>query len=148
MAMSINNVSGVNYANQIRNVEAVNRNSAASPVNFRGRLDADTVEFSKEQRHELTTKDKQEIKHKARNNATGWSVFGGLLSTAYYALRSDKTVAKKYDLDIEKDKDFIKEIKKDQTLWTLPAVLGLGVLPWIYSKCQDASDMTIKSERA
>lgn len=76
------------------------------------------------------------------------SAFGGIFSTMYYALRSNETIAKKYNLDVEQDKDFIKEIKKDQTLWTLPAVAGLGILPWIYSKCQDASDMTIKSERA
>lgn len=109
-------------------------------------LDADTFELEKEST--LTKEDMQEIKHKARSKAAGWSVFGMFLSTAYYGLRSDKTIAKKYGLDVKKDKDFIREIRKDQFLWTLPGAF-LPVVPalatWIYTKCQSPKDMTIKS---
>ncbi len=150
MVGGINAAIGMNNVGYTRGVQAYNSNNMSiTGLNFKGGLKEDSFEFQHvNNKTPLTTKDKQEIKHQARNNATGWSAFGGVFSTLYYGLRSDETIAKKYNLDVEQDKDFIKEIRKDQTMWTLPAVAGLGILPWIYSKCQDASDMTIKSERA
>lgn len=66
----------------------------------------------------------------------------------YYALRSDKTIAKKFDLDLKEDKKLIKQIKRDQTLATLPAVVpGLGsagaLVAYIYCKNQDPEDIKV-----
>ena len=143
--MSVNfNVQNM-AANQIYTSENAQISKFSSNVQFNGKSKKDT--FQKENKPKLS---KKEIKHLARNNASGWSIFGGVLSTLYYGLRSNKTIAKKYKLDVEKDKDFIKEIRKDQVLWTIPGAvmqgpLG-GILAWIYSKTQDESDMKIKSE--
>ena len=145
------NVAVNNSVYASRNLQAPSFKGNTSGLHFKAKPDVDSFEFQHlEGKKELTTADKKEIKHQARNNATGWSIFGGGLSTLYYALRSDKTIAKKYDLDVEKDKDFIKEIRKDQVKWTLPGLLvgGGGLAAYIYSKCQDADDMTIKSEKA
>ena len=43
---------------------------------------------------------KQEILQKARQTAAGWSVFGEAISTLYFGLRSNKAVAKKYNLKV------------------------------------------------
>ena len=51
----------------------------------------------------LTKREKQEIIKKANATASGWAIFFPLLSTAYFALRSDKTIADKYNLDVNKD---------------------------------------------
>ncbi len=94
----------------------------------------DTVSFSGNS--ELTDSEKKELIAKARCKASGWSIFGGIFSTAYYGLRSDEKIAKKYNLDAEKDKKLIKEIKSQQTLWTLPGALlpgGGGVAAWLYN---------------
>lgn len=95
----------------------------------------------------MSKEDKQEILQKAKTKAAGWSVFGEIFSTLYYGLRSDKTVAKKYDLDPEKDKDFVKQIKREQVISTLPGALlpgGGGVIAWLYNKTRDASKLDVK----
>ena len=110
----------------------------------------DTVDISKkEDKKALTTEAKQEILQKARQKAAGYSVFGSLWSTLYYGLRSDAKVAKKYDLDVEKDKKLIKQIKREQVYSTLPAVipgwqiLG-GTISYLYNRNLDPSDIKVK----
>ena len=149
-------------------VSGVSNYSPANYVNFRGKAEktealADNQEIlamkaempedsfevqHKEGKRELTKADKQEIIQKARAKAAGWSIFGEGLSTLYYALRSDKTIAKKFDLDLKEDKKLIKQIKRDQTLATLPAVVpGLGsagaLVAYIYCKNQDPEDIKV-----
>lgn len=77
-----------------------------------------------EDKSELSKEEKQEILKKATAKAAGWAVLFGIFDTAYYGLRRDKTVAKRFDLDVEKDKNFIKQIKKEQVKATLPSVIG------------------------
>ncbi len=94
---------------------------------------------------ELSTKDKQAIMKKARKTAAGWSILGNGLSTLYFGLRSDKTVAKKYDLDLAKDKDFIKEIKRQQTVQTLPSLffnVG-GIAAWVYNAAKNPDKLNV-----
>lgn len=105
----------------------------------------DSVEFTTSNKGEaLTKEEKQEKILEARTTAAGWSCLGGIISTACYALRSDEKVAEKFGLDAQKDKDLIKEIKKQQVTATLPAaagtlLFGVGTLAtggatWIYNK--------------
>lgn len=88
---------------------------------------------------------KKEIMLSARTKASGWAVFGGFLSTLYYGLRSNDTIAEKYNLDAEKDKDFIKKVKKEQVIWTIPGAISgpLSVIAWIYNKCCDSKDIDV-----
>ena len=103
----------------------------------------DTVELSKES--------KQEIVKKAKTKAAGWSSLFGIFNTLQYGLRSDKKVAKKFNLDAEKDKDLIKTIKREQVKSTLPAAIGSffgvgtisGVISWIYNKNSDAGKIEV-----
>ncbi len=91
-------------------------------------------EFKKEYEAK-TEKQKKEIIYKSMTNASGWTIFGGALSTIYYWVRSDEKIAKKYDLDVEKDKEFVNQIRKKQILSTLPGViLGVGILSWVVIK--------------
>ncbi len=91
--------------------------------------------------------DKQkEIIKAARSNASGWAVFGSIFSTLYYGLRSDDTIAEKYDLDPKTDRSLIKQIKREQMLWTLPSCIpGLGIIPavaaWLYNKTMDENSI-------
>lgn len=149
-------------------VSGVSNYSPVNNVNFRGKagktesladnqeilaikaeMPEDSFEIQhKEGKRELTKADKQEIIQKARAKAAGWSIFGEGFSTLYYALRSDKTIAKKFDLDLKEDKKLIKQIKRDQTLATLPAVVpGLGsagaLVAYIYCKNQDPEDIKV-----
>ena len=105
----------------------------------------DSVEFTSTAKTDsLTKEEKQEKILQARTTAAGWSAFGGIISTACYALRSDEKVAEKFGLDASKDKDLIKQIKKQQVAATLPAALGTllfgvgtlltGGATWIYNK--------------
>ena len=108
----------------------------------------DSVEISSD-KAELSKEQKQEIMQKARTKASGFAILFGPLDTIYYGLRSDKTVAKRFDLDPDKDKKFIKEIKKQQMLWTLPSLIpGLGVIPgiasWLYNKNMDSSKIKVE----
>lgn len=142
----MNNVSfnpGVNAVGFKSNVEKVENTKL-----LKQDAPEDSFELEhKEGRAELSKEDKQAILKKAKTTAAGWSIFGEGISTIYYGLRSDKTVAKKYDLDEEKDKDFIKQIKREQMISTLPGVIfpsGGGVIAWIYNKNRDESDIKVK----
>lgn len=130
--------------------QEIKNTSAANAINEKYNPSCDSIIIHNKPNNspELSLEEKQTIKHNARKNAAGWSIFGNLISTLYYGLRSDETIAEKYNLDTEKDKKFIKEIRKDQVLWTLPAAFTvgpLGIVSWIYTKCQDSSDIKIKS---
>lgn len=93
----------------------------------------------------LSTEDKQAIMKKARKTAAGWSILGNGFSTLYFGLRSDKTVAKKYGLDAEKDKDFIKEIKRQQTVQTIPSLLFNvgGIAAWLYNATKNPDKLKV-----
>jgi hypothetical protein len=107
---------------------------------------ADKVETNDEfipEKKDLSTEEKQKLIKSARNKASGWSTFGGPFSTLYYACRSNKTIAKKYNLDEEKDKDLIKNIKHTQTIWTLPAVIGFGIIGYIVSNSMSSKNIEV-----
>ena len=94
------NVSSVNYSTPIYNTNSV---ATANKVVFKGEFEEDTVKLHPK-RSGLTISEKQEIAKSARKNAAGWSILGGVISTIYYATRSNNTIAEKYGLDITKDK--------------------------------------------
>lgn len=108
----------------------------------------DTFEMQdKNNKKDLSIENKQQIISKARSKAAGWSILFGVFSTLYYGLRSDKTVAKRFDLDKEKDQKLIKKIKRDQMLATLPGALTTalgGVIAYIYCKNQDADKISVE----
>lgn len=85
----------------------------------------------------LSKAEKKQVIYKSQTNASGWAIFGHLISTLYFGLRSDDTIAKKYNLDTKKDQNFINEIRKKQVIATLPSLVGLpgganlGLLGWI-----------------
>lgn len=140
-------VNNVNFRGKAEKVEALADNQEI--LAMKAEMPEDSFEVQhKEGKRELTKADKQEIIQKARAKAAGWSIFGEGFSTLYYALRSDKTIAKKFDLDLKEDKKLIKQIKRDQTLATLPAVVpGLGsagaLVAYIYCKNQDPEDIKV-----
>ena len=117
--MSVNFTSvGATYSpQQVREAKQVEK------TNFAPELAQDTFEAQKTN-SEKTLEQKQELVKKARKQGAAWSILGGLFTTAYYALRSDDTVAKKFDLDTDKDKNLIKKIKQEQTLYSLSGGLG------------------------
>lgn len=146
----VSNYSPVNYVNfrgKAEKAEALADNQEI--LAMKAEMPEDSFEVQhKEGKRELTKTDKQAIIQKARAKAAGWSIFGEGFSTLYYALRSDKTIAKKFDLDLKEDKKLIKQIKRDQTLATLPAVVpGLGsagaLVAYIYCKNQDPEDIKV-----
>lgn len=105
----------------------------------------DSVKFAtKTEENSLTKAEKQELVLKARTTAAGWSAIGGVITTACYALKSDKKIAKKYGLDENKDKNLVRTIRKQQVLATVPSIagcllFGIGTLftggaTWIYNK--------------
>ena len=146
----VSNYSPVNYVNfrgKAEKTEALADNQEI--LAMKAEMPEDSFEIQhKEGKRELTKADKQAIIQKARAKAAGWSIFGEGFSTLYYALRSDKTIAKKFDLNLKEDKKLIKQIKRDQTLATLPAVVpGLGsagaLVAYIYCKNQDPEDIKV-----
>ena len=60
-------------------------------------------------------------------------------------LKRVASIAKKYDLDLQKDKDLIKQIKKEQTLWTLTGLLpGAGPLvAYIVVNCLNSDKIEV-----
>lgn len=88
----------------------------------------------KKSNEKMSENKKQKIIYKARTKAAGWSILGGIMSTLYYYLRSDETIADKYDLDKEKDKKFIEELRTKQTIATIPGAVGAGIIGWIAFK--------------
>jgi hypothetical protein len=142
-------VSGVSNANMARpvnfgNVQKTDRAEEATYIDKNNQEDSVEIQHL-EGAHNLTKADKQEILKKARQTAAGWSIFGSQFSLLYFALRSDKTIAKKYDLDVEKDKKLINQIKRQQTLATLPSlVIGVGGLAsYIYCKITDPDTINV-----
>lgn len=108
----------------------------------------DSFERSSENQSSKTKEEKQEILQNARTKAAGWSILFGLVDTLYYGLRSDEKVAEQFDLDSEKDKNFIKTIKRQQMLCTLPSIIpGWGIIPgvacWLYNKNLDSSKLNV-----
>ena len=114
----------------------------------------DTFELSSNKNLSSKTKEeKQEIMQEARTKAAGWSILFGPFDTLYYGLRSDEKVAKQFDLDADKDKGFIKNIKRQQMLCTLPSLIpGFGIIPglvcWLYNKNLDSSKLDVGTEAA
>lgn len=104
----------------------------------------DVFEVSENAKSYLSAEDKQLILHKSKVVSSGWSAFFGGFSTLYYFFRSNYTIAEYFDLDQRKDIDLIKDIKKQQTIATLPAAAGnlffgvgslaSGGLAWLYFK--------------
>ena len=139
-------VSGLNSFSNISFSSGVDKTTEVSsqmPISVQPQND--TVEISKKNT-DLTKAQKQEIIHNAKKTAAGWSILGEGISTLYYCLRSDKTVAEKYNLDVEKDTKFIKDIKKEQVIATLPAVfvpfLG-GIVSYLYFNNQKPESITV-----
>ena len=155
----INSVSGVsnvgavkecNPADKCQNTNLLKQSAANDSVSFSGK------------ESKMSDDEKKELILKARTKAAGYAVFGGLFSTLYYGLRSDEKVARKFDLDPVEDKKLVKQIKKEQMLWTLPsaiastlfgggAVIGggaltlVGVGTYLYNKCvASADDVNLK----
>lgn len=130
MSMNVNPVSfsGVSKAQSAGASQSI---SKAANVSFGEEQDA--VQLTKKETA-LTKEAKRELIHKARSKAAGYSCFGGVWSTLYYGLRSDKKVAEKYNLDEKEDKALIKKMKQEQLLFTLPAVIGLGIVGYIMAK--------------
>ncbi|MDR1168000.1 MAG: hypothetical protein LBK53_03800 [Heliobacteriaceae bacterium] len=133
---SIGQSQGIMPLNAAADIKAVNKSgiinkSGVDTVSFKG--DAEDV------------KDKQEIMKSACKKAAGWAIFGSVFSTAYYALRSNKTIANKYNLDPEKDKKFISRIKEKQMLWTLPSlVTPLGaIIAYFYCSGKDSETFDV-----
>ncbi len=137
------NVANVNFKAEIDKTDNVNNTHLLEQ-------DAPTDSFEFEHKTKgtpLSKEDKQEILKNAKTKAAGWSVFGEVFSTLYYGLRSDKTIAQKYNLDEKQDKAFIKQIKREQVISTLPGAIfpaGGGVISWIYNKVQDESKYDVK----
>ena len=138
----VSHSAGVNFCSKVEKTEEV---ANAKPIDEEV---GDSVEIKhKKGTYELTKADKQQILSKARAKAAGWSILGEFVSTIYYGLRSDKTVARTFDLDPEKDKEFIKKIKRDQMIATLPGALipsvG-GIFAYLYCKNQDTSKIDVE----
>ena len=148
--VGISSISNVGKANSV-NFQAKSKVEETAEISDVNKLEREPIEDSLELKHkkgeyELTKEDKQQILYKARKNAAGWSIFGEVISTLYYGLRSDETVAKKFDLDPVKDQKFIKKIKRDQMLATLPSALMPslgGIAAYVYCNTQDASEINV-----
>lgn len=132
MSLGVNNV---NFSGSSVQCGGCNKPKVAENTNFlKQNAPKDTVNFKGS---DIPEDEQKEIIRSARADASGWSILGGVISTLYYGLRSDKTVADKYDLDPKQDKSLIKEIKSQQLLWTLPAAvfsLPGGLVAWLYNK--------------
>lgn len=144
----VSSVGSLNYASPIFSVNASAPAQTASGLAEQTNFECDKFVKNEELKNvsALSKKEKQEIIKKANATSTGWAVFFPMLSTAYFALRSDKTIADKYNLDVNKDKNFINEIRETQTLWTLPSLLvGVSILPYFYNKCRNVNNIKIDS---
>ena len=139
------NVTPVSFAGMqgVANVKECCEPKQVSSMKLQDQPQKDTVNFCGKS-DSMSDSEKQELILKARTSAAGWSCFGAGISTLYYAMRSDNTVAKKYDLDPVEDKKLIKQIKKEQVLHTIPSLLGFGIVGYIYNKCfANASDIDV-----
>lgn len=140
---SVQSFSGVK---EVKNADKISEVDVNAEVN-------DKVELKNKKEGELTKAEKQKIISKSRITASGWSAFGGLISTLYFGLRSKDTIAEVYKLDEKKDAEFISKIRKQQVLATLPAVAGHalfgvghivgGGIAWIYHSNADPSNIDV-----
>lgn len=110
MSLSVNKVAFAGTSN-VGNVSNVNtpKKTAFNTNLLEQEPQKDTVNFTGGK--DLTDEEKKELILKARTKAAGYSFWFGPLSVLYYGLRSDNTVAKKYDLDPKEDKKLIKKLK-------------------------------------
>lgn len=141
------NISAVAPGNQVSNIrfKANVSKSAEQPI-LGKEASCDSFEFQHlKDKAPLAKEDKQEIIRSARQNASGWSIFGGPVSTLYYGLRSDKTVADKYNLDVNNDKKLIKKIKNEQMLWTIPSLFAGagGIVAYLYNRNMDPDGINV-----
>lgn len=148
MSLSVNRTSFAGNTGNVRNVSNINStNKTENNSKLLSQNAQDTLSFKGK---ELSDEEKKELILKARTKACGYAFWGGLFSSLYYGLRSDEKVAKKYDLDVEKDKKLIKQIKKEQLIWTLPSLIpGVGLVAggaaYIYNKNCSADDIDLKN---
>ncbi len=122
----------VNNAQPLTEVGTPNISQATQPqqTSLDKESPADSFECSAKNNVNVRTKEeKQEIVYNARKKSAGWSCLFGIFDTVYYGLRSDKTVAKRFDLDPKEDKDLIKTIKREQLKSTLPAGITSLLVP-------------------
>lgn len=117
MTLSVSGLNAATPSSQIMRTKINENKNLAFTAKVDNEEDVDIVDIKK---GELSASEKKKIIKAARVKAAGWACIGGIFSTAYYAFRSDEKIARKFDLDVEKDKKLIKQIKKDQTVWTLP----------------------------
>ena len=139
---------GKKFIEDFEKMQKLERTPAADVVNFTSKtqeskeFQADTADFKSKN---LSDTEKKELILKARTKAAGWSIVGGPISTLYYGLRSDNTVAEKYNLDPNEDKDLVKRIKHEQTIATIPSLIWGpgGLCAYIYNKTRDANDIDL-----
>lgn len=134
---------------KIENVMVQNKNSfpiriVRANIPFRGEdaEEQDTFEVPKDTQGKLSVEQRQLMLHESKITASGWSALLGGLSTLYYGLRSNATIAEKFNLNVKEDGDLIKNIRKEQIIATLPSVIGHfffgvghivpGGLAWLY----------------
>jgi hypothetical protein len=143
------NVSGVSNVNVARSVTfgQVQKTKDVDCINSNADILEDSFQLENDSEvKKLSIKDKQKILYNARKDAAWWSIVGGPFSFLYYGLSSKKTIAKKYDLNVEQDKKFIKQIRKEQAIAAAPSVIwGLGGLfSYIHCKATDPESIEIK----
>lgn len=133
-------ISGINANNiqsnkiQSKSIGFGNEVNETNEANTESKLEKtptqDELVVSQSEAKKIKAEHKQ-IVYKAQTNAAGWSIIGGIISTIYYGVRPDETIAEKYNLDVDKDEKFIKDIRKQQVIATLPGVIfGVGILSW------------------
>lgn len=125
-AISKKQIIPTNFCGDIEN----NPKSQVNNINLDKTPDADLVELKKNDKR-MSELEKKQIIYKAQTNAAGWSILGMGLSSLYFGLRSDNTIAEKYNLEPKKDVVLINEIRKQQVIATVPSIAGLGVLGWL-----------------
>ncbi len=135
-----------NYNVNSMNFKGVASNKIGQAVKFENQKDSFELSFKGES--SKTVEQKQDLLQNARSQAAGWSILFGPFSTLYYGLRSENKVAKQFDLDPEQDKQFIKKIKRQQMVCTIPSVIpGAGIVPglicWLYNKNLDSSKLEV-----
>jgi len=141
--MLINKVGTSSATQSTSNINSI-QTTKMKNINFTAKKD--TVVLSEKTQGTKTVEEKQKILKKAQRKAAGYAFWGGLFSTAYYALRSDAKIARKYDLDPQKDKQFISQIKDKQTLYTIPSALLTslgGAIAYFYAIGKNPKNLNV-----
>lgn len=141
MSVNFNGISPNSYVSDVKACSCPDCKNEI-PTESLGGLKEDTFELQSK-KSELTTEEKQEKMKSARKSGSGWSILFGPFATAYFALRSNDTVAKKFNLDPVKDKDLVEQIKKEQTMWSLPGFVGLGLPVFLVSNVLSSKDINV-----